>query len=389
MANPKLFTPVTLREVTSKNRVIISPMCQYSAEHGVANDWHLVHLGKFAQGGAGIVMTEAVAVTETGRITHGDLGLWHDGQTAALGRIARFLRENGAVPAIQLAHAGRKASMQRPWYGNAALTEADIARGDKPWPIVAPSPIAMDEGWLVPHALDAGELAGLRDSFAAAAGRARDAGFDIVELHCAHGYLLHEFLSPLSNRRNDAHGGDRAGRMRFPLEVIEAVRAAWPANKPMFVRVSAVDGVDGGIALDDTIAFAREARLRGVDVIDCSSGGLMGSATAARLPRGYGFQVPFAAAIRSQANIATMAVGLILHPHQAEEIVARGEADIVAVGREALFDPNWPLHAELALSGRTEDVFESWPKQYGWWLERREGGLRKLDGPPLPFRAGT
>ncbi|MDR3467690.1 MAG: NADH:flavin oxidoreductase/NADH oxidase [Xanthobacteraceae bacterium] len=388
MPNSLLFTPIAFGDVRSKNRVIISPMCQYSADGGVANDWHLVHLGKFAQGGAGIVMTEAVAVVEEGRITHGDLGLWHDGQIAPLRRIADFLRANGAVPAIQLAHAGRKASMQRPWYGNAALTAEDVARGDRPWPIVAPSAIAMDEGWLTPHALDRDELAALRDSFAAAARRALAAGFDIVELHCAHGYLLHEFLSPLSNRRDDGYGGDRAGRMRFPLEVVEAVRAAWPAGRPLFVRVSAVDGIDGGLALEDTVAFAREAKARGVDLIDCSSGGLMGSATAARLPRGYGFQVPFAAAVREQAGIATMAVGLILHPRQAEEIVAKGEADIVAVGREALFDPNWPLHAELALGGKTEGVFESWPRQYGWWLERREPGLRRLDGPSLPFRVG-
>ena len=387
MSQPQLFTPIALRDVTARNRVIISPMCQYSADDGLANDWHLVHLGKFAQGGAGIVMTEAVAVVGEGRITHGDLGLWHDGQVAPLQRIANFLRANGAVPAIQLAHAGRKASMQRPWYGNAALTAEDVARGDRPWPIVAPSAIAMDEGWLVPRALDRDELAALRDSFAVAARRALAAGFDIVELHCAHGYLLHEFLSPLSNRRDDGYGGDRAGRMRFPLEVIEAVRAAWPAGRPLFVRVSAVDGIDGGIAIEDTIAFAREAKARGVDLIDCSSGGLMGSATAARLPRGYGFQVPFAAAVRAQAGIATMAVGLILHPRQAEDIVVKGEADIVAVGREALFDPNWPLHAELELGGKTDSVFASWPKQYGWWLERREGGLRKLEGPPLPFRA--
>ncbi|MGP8123666.1 MAG: NADH:flavin oxidoreductase/NADH oxidase [Xanthobacteraceae bacterium] len=386
MPDPILFTPIAFGDVRSKNRIVISPMCQYSAEEGVANDWHLVHLGKFAQGGAGIVMTEAAAVVAEGRITHGDLGLWNDAQVAPLQRIAAFLRSNGAVPAIQLAHAGRKASMQRPWYGNAALTAEDITRGDRPWPIVAPSPIAMDEGWLVPHELDAGGLAALRDAFATAARRARDAGFAIVELHCAHGYLLHEFLSPLSNRRTDGYGGDRAGRMRFPLEIIEAVCAAWPAGQPLFVRVSAVDGIDGGLTLEDTIAFAREAKSRGVDLIDCSSGGLMGSATAARLPRGYGFQVPFAAAVRERAGIATMAVGLILHPRQAEDIVAKGEADLVAVGREALFDPNWPLHAELALSGQRETVFGSWPKQYGWWLERREPGLRKLEGEALPFR---
>jgi 2,4-dienoyl-CoA reductase-like NADH-dependent reductase (Old Yellow Enzyme family) len=386
MSQPQLFTPISFRDITARNRVIISPMCQYSADDGVANDWHLVHLGKFAQGGAGMVMTEAVAVVPEGRITHGDLGLWGDHQVGPLARIAAFLRNNGAVPAIQLAHAGRKASMQRPWYGNAALTDADRARGDQPWPIVAPSAIAMDEGWLLPHALEAADLSALRQSWRAATMRALAAGFDIVELHCAHGYLLHEFLSPLSNQRTDSYGGDRAGRMRFPLEIVETVREAWPKTRPMFVRISTVDGVDGGLDLADSVAFASEAKARGVDVIDCSSGGLMGSATAARIPRGYGFQVPFAAEIRKQAEVATMAVGLILHPQQAEEVVAQGHADIVAVGREALFDPNWPLHAELALSGRTEGAFDNWPKQYGWWLERREPGLRKLDGPALPFR---
>jgi 2,4-dienoyl-CoA reductase-like NADH-dependent reductase (Old Yellow Enzyme family) len=369
-------------------------MCQYSADEGVANDWHLVHLGKFSQGGAGIVMTEAAAVVAEGRITHGDLGIWDDHQVGPLARIATFLRNNGAVPAIQLAHAGRKASMQRPWYGNAALTAEDRARGDLPWEIVAPSPIPMDDGWLTPHELSESDLKSLRESWRLAALRAVAAGFDILELHCAHGYLLHEFLSPLSNRRSDAYGGDRSGHMRFPLEIVETVREVWPNSRPLFVRISSVDGVDGGIDLEDSIAFAREAKARGADLIDCSSGGLMGSATAARIPRGYGFQVPFAAEIRQQADIPTMAVGLILHPQQAEDIVVQGYADIVAVGREALFDPNWPLHAELALSAKNEgaaketaeDVFASWPKQYGWWLERREPGLRKLDGPPLPFR---
>lgn len=387
MRQPALFAPLTLRGVTARNRVIISPMCQYSAEGGFANDWHLVHLGKFAQGGAGIVMTEAVAVVAEGRITHGDLGLWHDSQIAPLARIASFLRGQGAVPAIQLGHAGRKASMQRPWYGNAVLTAEDIARGDEPWPIVAPSAIPMDEGWLRPHELAIDELAALRAKWGEAARRALAAGFEIAELHCAHGYLLHEFLSPLSNRRGDAYGGDRAGRMRFPLEVVASVREVWPADRPLFVRVSAVDGIEGGIELTDTIAFAREAKALGVDLIDCSSGGLMGSATAARLPRGYGFQVPYSEAIRNEVGIATMAVGLILHPRQAEEVIASGQADLVAVGREALFDPNWPLHAELALSGKEEGVFDAWPKQYGWWLERREPGLRRLQGPPLPFRS--
>jgi 2,4-dienoyl-CoA reductase-like NADH-dependent reductase (Old Yellow Enzyme family) len=388
MTQPHLFSPFTLRGITARNRIVISPMCQYSATDGVADDWHMVHLGKFAQGGAGIVMTEAAAVTAEGRITHGDLGIWHDGQIAPLQRIGDFIRGQGAVPAIQLAHAGRKGSMQRPWFGNAALDAADHARGDLPWQVVAPSAIPMDEGWLTPHALSESELKDLLEKWRQATQRAVAAGFDLLEVHCAHGYLLHEFLSPLSNRRSDGYGGDRAGRMRFPLEVIETVRAAWPADRPLSVRISSVDGVEGGIDLDDSLAFVREAKARGVDIIDCSSGGLLGSATAARIPRGYGFQVPFAEAIRRQAEIPTMAVGLILHPQQADDVVAQGHADLVAVGREALFDPNWPLHAQLALGGADGEVFTDWPQQYGWWLERREPGLRKLGGPALPFRRG-
>jgi 2,4-dienoyl-CoA reductase-like NADH-dependent reductase (Old Yellow Enzyme family) len=386
MSQPQLFQPITFRGVTAKNRILVSPMCQYSATVGVMDDWHLVHLGKFATGGAGIVMTEATAVTAEGRITHGDAGLWHDGQIAPMKRIAAFIRAHGAVPAIQLAHAGRKGSMQRPWFGNSALNEADRARGDLPWRIVAPSAIPMDEVSLMPHELSEAELKALREHWRLATLRAVEAGFDVLEAHCAHGYLLHEFLSPLSNKRTDGYGGDRAGRMRYPLEIIETVRAAWPADKPLSVRISSVDGVDGGVDLADSVAFATEAKARGADVIDCSSGGLMGSATAARIPRGYGFQVPYAEAIRKQAGIATIAVGLILHPQQAEDVVAQGQADLVAIGREVLFDPNWPLHAQLALGGQTGEVFADWPKQYGWWLERREPSLRKLDGPALPFR---
>lgn len=276
--------------------------------------------------------------------------------------------------------------MQRPWFGNAALDANDRARGDLPWRTVAPSAIALDEGWLTPAALDIAELASLREQWRLATLRAVDAGFDLLEVHCAHGYLLHAFLSPLSNRRPDAYGGDRAGRMRYPLEIIETVRAAWPADRPLAVRISSVDGVEGGLELADQVAFAIEAKARGVDLIDCSSGGLLGSATAARIPRGYGFQVSYADEIRKQAGIATIAVGLILHPQQAEDILAQGHADLIAIGREALFDPNWPLHAQLALGSDGGEVFESWPKQYGWWLERREPGLRKLDGPALPFR---
>lgn len=384
---PKLFTSLTLRGVTTKNRVVIAPMCQYSARDGVLDDWHFVHLGRFAMGGAGIVMVEATAVSAQGRITHGDSGLWNDAQIAPLRRIADFARTQGAVPAIQLGHAGRKASSQRPWFGNGPLAAADTARGDLAWPVVSASAVPMDAGWIMPQALDAGDMAVLAGQFGDAVRRAGEAGFDIVEVHAAHGYLLNQFLSPVSNRRTDAWGGDRDGRMRFPLAVIEAARKAWPADKPLFLRISAVDGVECGVTLDDSLAFCLAAKARGVDVVDCSSGGIGGPATAGKgPPKPFMYQVPFAQALRRDAQMATMAVGLIVHPEQAEGIVANGRADLVAIAREALFDPNWPLHAELALRGGDMAAFASWPKQAGWWLERREPGLRALEGQALAFR---
>jgi 2,4-dienoyl-CoA reductase-like NADH-dependent reductase (Old Yellow Enzyme family) len=377
MAHPLLLSPVSLRGVALRNRIVISPLCQYSAVDGVANDWHFAHLARFALGGAGMVFVEATAVHRDGRITHGDLGLWSSEQVPPLRRIADFLRSQGAVPAIQLGHAGRKASMQRPWNGNGPLDASDRARGETAWRIVAASPLPMDEGWLMPAELDPGEMAMLREHWHDAALRAIDAGFEVVELHGAHGYLLNTFLSPIGNRRSDAYGGDRAGRMRFPLEIAETLRAVWPKDRPVFVRISSVDGIDGGWAIEDSIAFAQELKARGVDVIDCSSGGIAGSATAVRIPRHPGFQVPFAARIKRDAGIKTMAVGLILEPQQAEDILQKGEADLIAIGRQALFDPNWPLHAERALMGETTD-FAHWPVQAGWWLERREQGLRAL-----------
>jgi len=375
MPTPSLFTPIALRGVTLRNRVVLSPMCTYSARDGIADDFHLVHLGKFSLGGFGLIFFEATAVQERGRITHGDLGLWHDGQVAPMRRITDFLRRHGAVPAIQLAHAGRKASMQRPWKGNGPLGKDDFEAGDLPWPVVAPSALALDEGWLVPHQLSTSEMGSLKEDWRTAALRALEAGFEVAEVHGAHGYLLHEFLSPISNLRDDAYGGDLAGRMRFPLEVAEAVRAVWPADKPLFFRISAVDGIDGGWTLDDSVTLARELKQRGVDVIDCSSGGLLGSATAARIPRGPGFQLPFAERVRRESEVATMAVGLILTARQAEDVLNDGVADLVAIGREALFDPNWPLHAEQALA--PDERFRSWPEQYGWWLERRARGMAK------------
>lgn len=374
-----LFEPIALREVRARNRIVVSPMCQYSANDGHVTDWHLVHLGKFAQGGAGIVFMEATAVEARGRITHGDTGIWSDAHVAGLQRVSSFVKSQGAVPAIQLAHAGRKASMARPWYGNGPLTQADLARGDKPWQIVAPSDTSIGDEWLKPKAMDKRELDEVKDAFVAAAKRAHQAGFEIVELHAAHGYLLHTFLSPLSNQRKDEYGGSRETRMRFPLEVAQAVRAAWPAQKPLFLRVSSIDDVEGGWSLEDTIAFAKELKELGVDVIDCSSGGILGSATAATktlLKRVPGFQIPFAERIRKEAGVKTMAVGLILTAQQAEDALRNESADLIAVGREALYDPNWPVHAALALG--VDPEYAHWPQQYGWWLTRRDGLLKKL-----------
>ncbi|KMO28755.1 NADH:flavin oxidoreductase / NADH oxidase [Methylobacterium variabile] len=379
----QLFTPLSLRDIRLRNRVVIPPMCQYSARDGIAGDYHLVHYGRFALGGAGLVILEATAVVPEGRITHGDLGIWSDAHGDALARVAGFLKAHGAAAGVQLAHAGRKASMQRPWEGNGPLSADEIARGEAPWPVVAPSAIPLDEGWLMPAELSPADLDALTAAFAAVARRADAAGFDVIELHAAHGYLLHTFLSPLTNRREDAFGGDRAGRMRFPLGVARALREAWPAGKPLFVRVSAVDGLDGGLTLEDTLAFAAELRVLGVDVLDCSSGGLAGSATAARIRRDYGFQVGFAEAVRRETGLATMAVGLIVDPRQADGIVTEGRADLVAVGREALADPNWAVRASRALDGAEEPGFEAWPQQAGWWLERRERDIGRL-GPWRP-----
>jgi 2,4-dienoyl-CoA reductase-like NADH-dependent reductase (Old Yellow Enzyme family) len=372
-----LFEPLEIRNVKARNRIVISPMCQYSAEDGHVTDWHLVHLGKFAQGGAGIVFVEATAVEKRGRITHGDVGIWDDSHIASLRRIAEFVKSQGAVPAVQLAHAGRKAGMARPWYGNGPLTQADFDRGDAAWRIIAPTDAPLDAGYSAPRAFERGDFETVKKAFVEAVRRARAAGFEIIELHGAHGYLLHSFLSPISNTRTDEYGGSLENRMRFPLEVVAAVRKAW--DKPLFVRISSIDDVEGGWSIEDSVHFASQLKAIGVDVVDCSSGGIKGSATAATktlLARVPGFQLPFSEKIRKEAGIATMAVGLILTPQQAEEALAAGRADLIAVGREALFDPNWPVHAAQALGADTE--FARWPQQYGWWLTRRESLLRKL-----------
>jgi len=369
-SQPLLFSPLQLRGITLKNRVVISPMCQYSATDGYADDWHFVHLGKMATGGAGLVFTEAAAVEPNGRITHGDLGIWSDSHIAPLKRITDFIKSQNSVPAIQLAHAGRKASMQRPWHGNGPINDSDRTRGENVWRTVAPSAIAMDNGWLVPHELTVAEIRTIQDQWRQAALRSLAAGFDVIEMHSAHGYLGHSFLSPLSNKRTDQYGGDLKGRMRYTLELAEVLRAAWPQDKPLFVRVSSVDGIDGGWTLEDTVTLAKELEARGVDVLDCSSGGLLGSATAARIKRGPGFQVPFAERVKKETSLKTMAVGLILDGKQAEQILLDEQCDLIAIGRQSLYNPNWALHAQVALGAQGE--YEAWPQQYGWWLDKRQ-----------------
>lgn len=347
----RLFTPLTLRGVRLPNRVAVSPMCQYSATEGVPNDWHLVHLGGRAVGGAGLVIAEKTAVVPEGRITPGCTGIWNDAQAEAWSRVTTFVAARGAVPGLQLGHAGRKASVDLPWRGGKPLAEANGA-----WRTVAPSALPFADGYPVPHALDATELETLVQAYAAAARRAAAAGFQVLEVHAAHGYLLHEFLSPLSNRREDAFGGALEARMRFPLQVVRAVREAFPAELPVFVRVSATDWVDGGWDLAQSIELARHLKAAAVDLVDCSSGG---NVAHARIPVAPGYQVPFAAAIRREAGIATAAVGLITEPAQAEAIVAAGDADLVLLARELLRDPYWPLRAARALGA---DV--PWPDQY-------------------------
>jgi len=347
-----LFTPLTIREVTLRNRIAVSPMCQYSSEDGFANDWHLVHLGSRAAGGAGLVIMEASAVEARGRISPQDHGIWKDEHIAFLARVTAFLRQQGAVAAIQLAHAGRKASTRRPWDG-AGMVPLDAGG----WQPVAPSALPFQPGDPAPAELTRAEIAGLTGAFAAAAGRALEAGFQVVELHFAHGYLAHEFLSPLSNRRTDEYGGTFENRIRFALEATRAVRAVWPERLPLFVRISASDWVEGGWDIGESVEFARGLRALGVDLIDCSSGGL---SPRQKIALGPGYQVPFAARIRREAGVLTGAVGMITTPRQADEIVRAGEADLVLLAREFLRDPYFPLHAAKALGDAIQP-----PVQYG------------------------
>jgi 2,4-dienoyl-CoA reductase-like NADH-dependent reductase (Old Yellow Enzyme family) len=343
MPTPLLFEPITFRSVTLRNRIAVAPMCQYSATDGLGDDWHIQHLGARAAGGAGLVFTEATAVSAIGRITPGCLGAYAPEHASLLARLAAVITKCGSVPAMQIAHAGRKASCDVPWQGG-----RPIAPDQGGWVPVAPSPIPMVEGSVDPHALTPSEIADIAAQFAATARVAREAGFKLIEIHAAHGYLGHSFLSPISNRRNDSYGGDLDGRSRFLMEVLDAVRAEWPADLPLWVRLSCTDWAPGGLTIEDTVAVARKLAARGdVDLIDCSSGGVSGAQVIPSLHPGY--QVPFAEAIRQGAGIATGAVGLITEPTHAAEIVANGRADVVLLARAVLADPAWPLRAAKAL----------------------------------------
>jgi 2,4-dienoyl-CoA reductase-like NADH-dependent reductase (Old Yellow Enzyme family) len=354
-----LLSPLTIRDITLRNRIGVSPMCQYCAVEGLANDWHLVHLGSRAAGGAALVMVEATAVTKEGRITPGDVGIWTDAHAEPLARIAAFVESQGAVPAIQLAHAGRKASCDLPWKGGARLATA--AAGG--WTVVAPSDVPFNETDPPPHPLDAAGIDAVVGAFEAAARRALGAGFKVIEIHSAHGYLLNEFLSPIANRRQDEYGGSLENRMRLLLRVAESLRRIIPAELPLFVRISATDWTDGGWDIEQSVVLAKRLAGLGVDLIDCSSGGMV---PRANIPVAKGYQVPFAKRIRNEAKIKTAAVGLITEPAQANEIITEGDADLVLLAREFLREPYWALKAQHELGAEP-----TWPIQYGYAVKRR------------------
>lgn len=337
----KLLSPIRIRDLEFRNRVFVSPMCQYSAENGIPNDWHFIHLGSRAVGGAGLVMTEATAVSPEGRISPADLGIWSSDHATAFRRIVGFIQSQGAIAGIQLAHAGRKASTKIPWEGDGMIAEDEGG-----WQTLAPSAVKFSDSYPLPREMSVSDLKMIRDGFAEAARRSLEAGFQVAEIHMAHGYLLHEFLSPLSNHRKDGYGGELKNRMRFPLEVAKSVRDVWPSHLPLLVRISATDWAGGGWDLPQSIALAKELGRIGVDLIDCSSGGIV---PGVNIPLGPGYQVEFAESIRKEAGILTGAVGLITGAAQAEQIVAAGKADVVSLARELLRDPYFPLHAASIL----------------------------------------
>ncbi len=373
----KLFSPLTMRGVTFKNRIAVSPMSQYRAKDGNSNNWHMVHLGRFAMGGAGLVFAEATAVEAVGRRTHGDLGLWQDEQIEGLKPITSFISSEGSVPGIQLAHAGRKASERRPWHGEMPVDDKDISeRDEEPWQAIAPSAIPYADGWPTPIEMSTADIEQVVVSFGDAARRSSEAGFKVIEVYAAHGFLLHQFLSPIANQRTDGWGGSDVNRRRFALEVARSIRSQWPDHYPLVFRLSATDWLEGGIEIKDTIETAIALRAEGVDMIDCSTGGIGGKERPQRMVIEQGFQVPFAKQVRQAADMATMAVGFLWEPEKCEELIGNGDADMVALARELLDDPNWPLHAAEALGAN--DDHSLWPPEFGWWLMKRERLLNKL-----------
>jgi 2,4-dienoyl-CoA reductase-like NADH-dependent reductase (Old Yellow Enzyme family) len=379
MDAPLLFTPLTIRGVTLKNRVVVAPMHQYAAERGFATDWHLMNAGRYAAGGAGLVIMESTKVERRGCGTLGDLGIWEDAHVPGLARCVRFIREHGAVPGLQLGHSGRKARRFRPWEGGAPLTrEAAVAALDpaswEAWELVAPSALAAPESDPLPRALSRAEIPEVIEHWGQAARRAREAGFEVLEIHGAHGYLIHQFLSPFANRRNDEYGGSLENRMRFCLEIVERVRAEWPEDKPLFLRLSVED--DSGWGPAESVALAQRAKPLGVDVVDCSSGGMSGAPVVGAGPVTYGYQVPYAERLRREAGIMSMAVGLIVHADQAEAILREGRADLIALARELLYNPNWPMDAAQKLG--VDPRFALVPPAQAYWLEKRARQVREV-----------
>ena len=367
---PLLFTPITIRGVTSKNRIVVSPMCQYNSDDGGPGDWQMMHIGRLAVGGAGIIFGEETGVEARGRKTYKCAGIWDDKHIPMFRKLTDFIKEQDAVPAIQLGHAGRKASCHTATEDWRPLEDKDAADGMPPWQGLAPSALDQLPRRFIPKAMDQNDIRTVLDAWREATRRSMDAGYDILEIHGAHGYLIHQFLSPVSNHRNDAYGGDRAGRMRFALEVAEVVRDAWPQDKPLFFRVSAVDGEGGIWSLEDTVALSKELKDRDIDLVDCSSGGISGDSEMPMVPRIEQFQAGFADRVRREAGIMTIAVGGITQAQQAEDILQSGSADLVALAREFLWNADWAAHAAKELGA--VDPYGQMPHEYAYRLRQRE-----------------
>ncbi len=384
---PKLFTPISLRGVTARNRVMVAPMCQYHSVDGSPTDWHMMHLGRLAVGGPGILFGEETAVEARGRKTYECAGLWDDSQIPHYRRLTDFMRAQGTVPAVQIGHCGAKAACNGAVKDWAPLTEADAAEGRPPWQGIAPSPIPYVPGFMAPKEMDTDDIRDLLDAFGEATRRAVDAGYDIIEVHGAHGYLLHQFLSPITNKRTDGYGGDRQGRMRLLLEVTERVRRDWPADKPVFVRFSVVDGKGGAWGLEDSLALSVALKERDVDVLDISSGGISGDTAMPALPRTPGYHVPFAERVRAATGLPVVAVGMITDPRHAEDILVRERADIVAIARELIWNADWPAHAAKTLG--VPGANRLMPEEYAHRLDLRDRQQAMAFNRPGPESAAA